>query len=84
MIKDEIRNFKKTNQRGMYLEFVFELLKGIKPSTVDVERVFSSCGLIVTKLRTRLSDSTIDHYLFLRYYFLNLDRYKAGFKDFKF
>ena len=45
---------------------VFELLKGIKSSIIDVER-------------TRLNDSTIDHLPFLKVLFSKF-RYKTDFK----
>lgn len=53
----------------------------IKATSVDVERIFSSSGLIVKKLRTRLSDQSIDNLLFLKHYFKNLDSYKQQFND---
>lgn len=63
-IKSEIRTFGKSKIIGKYLDIVYNLVKEIKCSTVDVERVFSNLGLMVTKIRTKLSDDTIDDYLF--------------------
>lgn len=79
MLKSELSIFKSNNTRGKFLEFCYNKMVSIKVSSVDIERVFSSCSLIVTKFRSRLSDSNIDMYLFLKHYFRNLDMYKKDF-----
>lgn len=81
LIKAELKGFKQTKIRGKFLQFSYEQIKQIKVSSVDVERVFSSLGLMITKFRSRLSDETIDHYLFLKHYFRNLEVYKADFQS---
>ena len=69
LIKSEII-FKQTSQRDKFLnEFTFNLLSQVKATSVDVEGVFSSLGLIITKFRSRLADLTIDNYLFLKHFF---------------
>ena len=40
----------------------------IPPTTVEAERVFSAAGLFFTKLRTSLSDRSIDRLMFLRFF----------------
>ena len=82
LLKGEIKSFKQTGQRGKFLEFTHNQAKEIRVSSVDVERVFSSLGLMITKFRSRLSDEAIDDYLFLKHYFRNLEVYKVDFKDF--
>ena len=47
-------------------------LKTIKPSSIESERVFSTCGIFVTKLRTRMNDDTLHSLVFLN------KRYKNG------
>ena len=37
-----------------------EALLTIQPTSVEAERAFSACGLFVTKLQSRLHDSTVD------------------------
>ena len=50
---------------------IHSCLKTIPPTSVEAERVFSVTGLFLTKLRSRLSDVTLDKLIFLKYYFLN-------------
>ena len=38
----------------------------IPPTSVEAERVFSASGLILTKIRSRLNDSSIDMLVFLK------------------
>ena len=40
----------------------------IPPTSVEAERVFSAAGLYFTKLRTRMSDRTIDRLIFLKFF----------------
>lgn len=47
----------------------------VKIASVDVERIFSSSGLVITKFRTNLNDKTIDSLLFLKHYFRNEHSY---------
>lgn len=81
LLKAELKGFKQTKIRGKFLQFTYEQVKQIKGSSVDVERVFSSLGLMIKKFRSRLSDETIDHYLFLKYFFRNVQMYKADFQS---
>ena len=76
MLKSELKTFKQTGQKGRFLEFAYKQMKRIKVSSVDVERVFSSLGLMITKFRSRLNDGTIDNYLLLKHYFRNISGYK--------
>ena len=68
VVRSELQLFRATGQRGKYLELLKAALRRIKPSTVDVERIFSSAGFLVSRLRTRLSDLLIDRIIFTRYY----------------
>ena len=40
----------------------------IPPTSVETERVFSAGGLFLTKLRTNLSDISLDKLMFLRFF----------------
>ena len=40
----------------------------IPPTSVETERVFSAGGLFLTKLRTNLSDMSLDKLMFLRFF----------------
>ncbi|GFY03380.1 hypothetical protein TNCV_1173381 [Trichonephila clavipes] len=45
---------------GDYLERTYSYLMTIKPTSVEPEREFSLAGQFVTKVRSRLSDETLD------------------------
>ena len=40
----------------------------IPPTSLEKERVFSTGGLFLTKLRTNLSDMSLDKLMFLRFF----------------
>ena len=69
-ISRELNIFRKTDHLGTYLSLLLTNLKAIKGSTTNVKRVFSSAGLVVTKLRTRLSDDLVDKIILLKFFFL--------------
>ncbi|GBN06068.1 hypothetical protein AVEN_185285-1 [Araneus ventricosus] len=48
-----------------------EALKTIPPTPAAAERAFSAAALLLTKLRSRLSDKSIDCLCFLKSYFKN-------------
>ncbi|GFX78139.1 uncharacterized protein TNCV_5134871 [Trichonephila clavipes] len=50
---------------------ICEALKTIPPMSVESEKAYSAAGLLVTKLRTRLSDKSINCLCFLKSYFKN-------------
>jgi hypothetical protein len=52
------------------LDLLFDALKTIKPSSVASERVFSISGNFVSRIRTRLSNRSVDILCFLKSYFL--------------
>ncbi len=70
-IKRELAVLESTGERPLSLEKLYCALKSLPPSSTEAERSFSSAGLFVTKLRSRLSDKTIDMLCFLRQYFKN-------------
>ena len=43
----------------------------IPPTSVEAERTFSASGLFLTKLRSRLSDKSLDTLISLKFYFAN-------------
>lgn len=46
------------------ISFNFQALLALPPSSTEAERCFSAVGLLITKLRTRLNDDTIDTLFF--------------------
>lgn len=68
-LRREITIFDDEGMRGHYLDIVYESLLTIPPTSVEAERAFSAAGLLCTKIRSRLSDKTIDTLCQLRAYF---------------
>jgi hypothetical protein len=69
-LKADFSVFEATNKRTKNLEILFDTLQTIKPSPVASERVFSSSGNFVSKIRTRLSHHSVNILGFLILYFL--------------
>lgn len=70
-IKKEMHLLEANGTRGQNLERVYKYLLSIPPTSVDCERAFSSAGILCTKIRSRLNDSTLDSLCLLRSYFQN-------------
>lgn len=68
-IKQEFMLFKNTGKRTENLEKLLNCLLSIKPTSTDVERVFSVCTNICTKIRSRLSDKSLNSIIFLKFYY---------------
>ena len=68
-IRSEMAMFESTGKRGRGLELVYRYLLTIPPSSVDTERAFSAAGVLCTKVRSRLSDKSIDTLCFLCSYY---------------
>ena len=71
-IKAEMAVYESSGKRGRCLDQVYNYLLSIPPTSVEAERAFSSAGGLCTKLRSRLSDETMDTLCFLRYFCRNL------------
>lgn len=71
IVKQELQLFDSTTNRSSNIDKLAQALKTIPPSSVEAERAFSSAGLFITKLRTKLSDKSIDCLCFLRTYLQN-------------
>ena len=67
----EVNLFVSGGEKTAALLDIHSCLKTIPTTSVDSESVFSVTGLFLTKLRSRLSDVTLDKLIFLKYYFLN-------------
>ena len=52
--------FDATGQQTTNIDLLLDALKSIPPTSVESERSFSTAGLFVTKLRTQLSDHSVD------------------------
>lgn len=61
-------------QRGRYLSLAYNHLKSIPPTSVEPERIFSSAGIVCNRLRSSLSEKTLDALIFLRSYYSSKKR----------
>lgn len=68
-LKAEFTLYKNTGKRTENLEKILDALLTIKPTSTDVERVFSVCANFCTKIRSRLSDKSLSALVFLNYYY---------------
>lgn len=68
-IKTEMAMFKASGVRGHCLELVYRCLLTIPAASVEAERSFSAAGILCTKLRSRLSDKSLDSLCFLRSFY---------------
>jgi len=68
-VRTEMVVFQSSGVRGRSLQQVYEYLLSIPPASVEAERSFSAAGQLSTKIRSRLSDATLDKLCFLRSFF---------------
>jgi len=68
-LKSESTLFKNTGQRTENLQKLYNAIQSIKPTSNDVERVFSVCTNFCTKIRSRLSDKSLKTLVFLKFYY---------------
>lgn len=68
-VRIEMALFENGGDRGRYLSQAYDHLLTIPPTSVEPERVFSSAGLLCNKIRSRLSDISLDALVFLRSYY---------------
>lgn len=70
-IISELKCFEITGTRSENIEKFYKSMLTMKATSVESERAFSSAGLFITKLRSSLSDKTVDALCFLKDYFKN-------------
>ena len=74
-LQSEMAHFEITNQRGDLLEKLFLVLKNIAPTSIASEQAFSIASNFIPKIRSRLSDQSIDDLVFEKGYFAKEDHY---------
>ena len=67
----ELKCFEGTKTKTPKILKLYKSVMTIQPSSVQAERIFSTAGLFSTKLRSRISNRTLDSLCFLRNYFKN-------------
>jgi hypothetical protein len=70
-INDEIALAAKTGELTIKLQKLHKALSSIPASSIESERAFSVAGNFATKIRSRLSDKTLDRFSFAKCYFKN-------------
>jgi hypothetical protein len=80
-LKQEFSAFEMSKKRSESLERLYLALSSIPATSVESERAFSAVGLFVTKLRSNLSDRSIDSLLTLRSHFKREERLKKEQKE---
>lgn len=69
LLKKEMALFETGGSRGKMLEQAYQMLKSIPPTSVEAERAFSCANQFCSKLRSKLSDDTLNYLVFLKSYF---------------
>ena len=69
VIKAEVAVFVSGGRRGRCLEQVYGYLLTIPATSVEAERAFSAAGVLATKVRSRISDTSLDKLCLLRAYY---------------
>ena len=70
---DEINLAAKTGELTAKLKMLYKALCSIPAASIESERAFSVAGGFATKIRSQLSDKTLDRFLFAKCYFKNQD-----------
>ena len=65
-LKHELNIAEQTGERGILLEKVYRMLLTIQPTSVEAERIFSSCAYFCNKFRSSLSDKTLNTLCLIR------------------
>ncbi|KAI6652964.1 hypothetical protein LOD99_4041 [Oopsacas minuta] len=66
ILKYEITIAEQTGKRGHFLEMIYQMLLTVPPTSVDAERVFSSCAYLCNRFRSRLGGTTLNNLCFIR------------------
>jgi hypothetical protein len=67
IIHSELAAAEHSGKLGYYTSMVYQRLLTISPTSVESERAFSAAGVLCTRIRSRLSNKTIDKLCFLSF-----------------
>jgi len=70
-LREEFAVFKRSGQRTSNLQKLLDSILTVRPTSTEPERVFSSSSNFSRKLRSRLSDYSLNCLIFLKYYRIN-------------
>ena len=65
-LKYELNTAEQTGKRGILLEKVYQMLLTVPPTSVESERIFSSCAYLCNRFRSSLSDQSLNTLCFIR------------------
>ena len=65
----ELAWYIESGKKSQNLEKLYQALLTISPTSVAVERMFSTSGWLLNQRRASMSDSTLDDIIFLKSYF---------------
>ena len=65
-LKYELNIAEQTGKRGVLLEKVYQMLLTVPPTSVESERIFSSCAYLCNRFRSSLSDRSLNTLCFIR------------------
>ena len=54
-----------TGKRRHFLEMIHQMLLTVPPTSVEAERVFSSCAYLCNRFKSRLGDTAMDNHIFI-------------------
>ena len=69
-LKEQFKRYLSGEELSTELQQLKALLESISPASVESERAFSAAGLFLTRIRSRLSDSSMNMLCVLRHSFL--------------
>lgn len=73
-VDEDISEAIRRNILSERLQKLAAALDGVQASSVEAERAFSTAGRILTKIRNRLGDDTVDFYCFANHFLKKQDR----------
>ena len=65
-VNTEFKSLELSLKRTENLEKLYNALLSVQPTSVESERVFSAAGLYLTKMRSSLSENSINSLCFLK------------------
>ncbi len=65
-LKTEMHAYVSTGKRPPCLQKLYDALLTLPPTSVAIERAFSTSNMFVSKLRSSMNDDTVNHLMFLR------------------
>lgn len=71
-LRKEFQLYEATGKKTDIILKLHYAVNSVKPTSTEAERVFSTAGKFVTRIRSRLGDKSIDSLVFLKGHFLSL------------